>query len=405
MLLDHHLAALQARGLKPETIEAANITSIWDPFAMAEILNWNGPAKKLGQCIKIPYYDREGNNGYTRLRPDVPRKSKGKPVKYEAPIGTALRIYLPPTVAACLDNPQVDLVITEGEFKALVSTQTGFPAIGLPGVWAWKLAKKVRLIPALENIAWKGRKVYIIFDSDITEKEGVQAAECQLAMLLTNLGAVVKCVRLPDGPPNADGKPAKLGLDDFLASLGPDGGGALQQLMWEASDPVEPDGADIKNRGDDLDPATEARKMLDSVMVDGVPKLAYWRSSFWRYSPTDCCYRELPDDDARGSVVLALNAIACRLTNSHISNHMVQLKAQAGIPSWSEQPSWRTDFRPWPASEMLPTKSGLIHLPSYIRAKASTRPPTRRVTSRQHAWSLDSMRTHRLPSSGSLSSR
>ena len=80
-----------------------------------------------------------------------------------------------------LHNPTCELLITEGEKKALASTQAGFPCIGLVGVNGYKPKNRAALLPALESIAWKGRPVFIAFDSDVTSKAEVQAAESQLA--------------------------------------------------------------------------------------------------------------------------------------------------------------------------------------------------------------------------------
>ena len=57
-----------------------------------------------------------------------------------------------------------------------------------------------------------------MFDSDIATKPDVQAAESQLAALLKSRGAVVKVVRMPEGEAGSDGKPVKVGLDDFLVA-------------------------------------------------------------------------------------------------------------------------------------------------------------------------------------------
>jgi hypothetical protein len=141
----------------------------------------------------------------------MPRRIKGKPVKYESPRGQPNRVYFPPGIFAALESVETDLLLTEGEKKSLAANQFGFPCLGLVGVYGWKDGRADRLLPDLERINWHARKVYIGFDSDITDKAEVQEAEARLAAHLMARGADVRCVRLPAGPVGDDGKPAKVG--------------------------------------------------------------------------------------------------------------------------------------------------------------------------------------------------
>jgi putative DNA primase/helicase len=113
-------------------------------------------------------------------------------------------------------------------------------------VWAWQ-KKRDRdadgkgtgpreLIPDLDGVAWQGRKVFITFDSDLTDKPDVQWAEYHLADVLRQCGAEVRAVRLPA---EADG--SKNGLDDFLVRHGPD---LLPELVASAVAPARPAGGD-----------------------------------------------------------------------------------------------------------------------------------------------------------------
>ena len=118
----------------------------------------------------FPFTAADGRNGYCRIKPDRPRQSGGKAVKYESPRGQPNQIYLPPGVADVLDDPQRELLITEGEKKSLCASQYGFPCVGLVGVFGWKAKGRESLLPALERVPWKGRAVYIGFDSDVAVK-------------------------------------------------------------------------------------------------------------------------------------------------------------------------------------------------------------------------------------------
>src|SRR5690606_21115323 len=118
---------------------------------------------KLAPAMVFPF---DPERKYCRVKPDHPRKIKGKPAKYESPRGRGNRIYIPPAAKPAIDDAKIELMITEGEKKASCATQHGFPCIGLTGVFNWKASKSERLLPALEEIAWQGRRVFIVFDSD-----------------------------------------------------------------------------------------------------------------------------------------------------------------------------------------------------------------------------------------------
>lgn len=197
-ILPHHLADLRKSGLTDATIRAAGIYSEVSVPKLAAVLDWPKYRPSMGPALVIPFTDTEGRNGYCRVKPDRPRTSRGKPVKYESPHGQPNQVYLPPGVAEVLGTNQ-ELLITEGEKKALAATQAGFPCIGLVGVFGWKPGKKETLLPAMERIAWQGRKVYVVFDNDGTPNPGVQAAESRLAAHLAERGNGQGCLAAPRG--------------------------------------------------------------------------------------------------------------------------------------------------------------------------------------------------------------
>jgi hypothetical protein len=238
-LLPNHRAELEASGLTPETVAANGIYSESDPTAVARLLNWGtGRTKALGPVLVYPHFDRDGRPlDHATIKPDRPRDRKDKPgkVKYENPYRQPNRLYIPAAARAALADPAADLVLTEGYKKALAATQHGFPCVSLPGVWCWcaprgtkngKKVGKLDLNDDLVGISWKGRRVYIAFDSDAADNPDVGTAARALADALRRRGADVRVVRLPTEP---DG--AKNGLDDLLARHGPD---ALSRLLAEA---------------------------------------------------------------------------------------------------------------------------------------------------------------------------
>jgi hypothetical protein len=262
-LCQEHLVDLKASGLTDDSIMAAHLYSISGGDAIREILGTHlsmKTANKMSACLAFPYLDPFGNamtfrnadgvvRPFIRLKPLKPRDDKKKPgksIKYESPIGATPRAYFPPGTRSVLADPAVALLITEGEKKSLAADQHGFRCIGLGGVWAWqasrpedKEGKKIgarELIEDFAAVAWAGRRVFIVYDSDLAEKAEVQWAEWHLAEQLRSRGADVRVVRLPAATGGE-----KVGLDDFLVANGPE---ALAKLIDTAVAPTRPKSAD-----------------------------------------------------------------------------------------------------------------------------------------------------------------
>lgn len=182
--------------------------------------------------IVIPYYRADGAlltyklgdavSPFARVRwldqPVTPGFVKRKPIRYTQPAHTGPQVYFPPLIdwqrlAADIRSP---IVVTEGEAKALAGAQAGFPVLALGGVFSFSTPGG-KLLPALEAIEWRGRNVYIAYDSDAATNPHVLAAEARLVHELQGLrGAYCHIVRLPQ-----TGE-AKVGLDDYLLAEGPD---------------------------------------------------------------------------------------------------------------------------------------------------------------------------------------
>jgi hypothetical protein len=154
----------------------------------------------------------------------IPFGGKFVRVRLERPIGdtkylqrarSAGRLYVPKTLApGVLQDSTIRLYIAEGELKAIKMVQEGFPAVGVTGVYGWLYRKEP--VPDFDRIAWEGRHVTIVFDSDPGERSRgqVRAAEQWLAAVLTVRGAEVDAIHLPD-----DGA-EKVGVDDFMVRVG-----------------------------------------------------------------------------------------------------------------------------------------------------------------------------------------
>jgi putative DNA primase/helicase len=181
-------------------------------------------------ALVIPFGDVHGvYNCYQLLRPHKPPIIKGKARKYVAPTGESTPIYVPAESRGKLLDPSVAFVVTEGPLKALALAQRGHAAIGVTGVFNWKLKGKQELHPSFAAVPMTGRIVYVIFDYDPKPetRRYVYGALRQLAAALRKAGAKeVYDVKLPPGP---DG--VKQGIDDFLVAHGDE---ALLALVEQA---------------------------------------------------------------------------------------------------------------------------------------------------------------------------
>jgi putative DNA primase/helicase len=355
-LLPHHKKELiDGSGLSEETVLKAGIRSETNVKKVKTLLNWSRMSARSATGIVFPFPDQEGKpNGYCRFKPDSPRKDRasGKPVKYESPRGAANHVYYPPSTISVLADVSVPLLITEGEKKSLKADQDGFRCIGLVGVFGWKPKNCERLLPELGAIPWKGRSVFIVFDSDAAEKENVADAERRLAAQLTNHGAVVKIVRLPAG---SDG--AKFGLDDFLVA---NGANALHRLINEAVDPDPVEGGEGKAAANTIDAVPEARRLLAASAMhkegrDDWPKLRYHRGTWWWWTGTH--YRPETDADLEAKTVQYLHQAYYKLTKTAVGNVVMGLRAETNISSHVEMPSWLDGKR---EGVFLPMKNGIL---------------------------------------------
>lgn len=175
--------------------------------------------------LKIPYFDPTDLNkplaarpkwpGFYRLRYLRPNGDGKGDVRYTNEPASGCVAYFPTNVDWPSIVPDADhtLIVTEGELKAAKACREGYPAIGLGGVWNFRSSTTgVTFLPELEAFNWVRRRVYIMFDSDVVLKSGVQDAMNALAEELMNRGALPSIVYIPDG----DDK--KQGLDDWCVN-------------------------------------------------------------------------------------------------------------------------------------------------------------------------------------------
>ena len=237
--------ALASRWISPEIADAAMLRRV-DTLTGQELMGKKGGGRYEG--IAIPYiwpgddYVREYR--LRRDHPDLEPSGSGfKEVgKYSSPPGRGNMLYfVPGTCPTLLEDAEVPVVITEGEFKTqalwrlawhVVGDAGEFPsflAIGLAGVWNWRgtigktndadgfRVDRKGPISDLSRLIWEGRRVTILFDADADRNPKVQEARRQFTADLESRGAEVFWFMWPKKTP-----PEQKGIDDFLAAHGPE---------------------------------------------------------------------------------------------------------------------------------------------------------------------------------------
>lgn len=354
-----HIADLERSGLSAEMITAAGIFSEGNRDQLAKLLNRKSWPATMGSGLVFQYRDASNAIILNRVKPDRPPLRNGKSSKYLSPTGAIARAYFPPCVHQRIADGATEVLITEGEKKALKAAQEGFCCIGLSGVDCWHPKRSTTLMPDLE-ISWAGRTLFIVFDSDAAENSRVLENESLLAAQTKQRGAIVKAVRLPPGP-NGE----KVGLDDFLVSDGP---GALRRLMDTATEPDEVPPESQKVPAFEADPADVSKDFRQVTQIDGIDRLRSWRGTFWYYKRGG--YQELPDDDIKAKLTEFFTRDYFQVKRADVSNTLMHLHSQLLLPSHVDAPTWLAPKSPedWPPLECIATKSGIVHLPSLAKA-------------------------------------
>jgi len=166
------LAVLAERGISEEVAALYMLGSVVDPM--------NGHEMQEG-WISIPYItDMNYCVGFKFRRLD-----DGKP-KYGSPTGQKAHLY---NVVDCTILSK-HIVVCEGELDTvIVSGVLGIPAVGIPGVQAWK--------PHFAKLLNGYDSVYIVGDNDIKEDGSNPGAEFAKRVASEVLNSVI--VTLPPG--------------------------------------------------------------------------------------------------------------------------------------------------------------------------------------------------------------
>jgi hypothetical protein len=172
--------------------------------------------RRLG--LVIPTYSPDGETVGHQLRPNKPRTSK---LKYESPQRSRVILDVHPRMREEVRSGSGDLFVVEGSKKGDALVSQGAAAVALTGVWMAHVpkSKPKRLLPCWDHVRTKGRRVFIVFDSDWRRNDTVHDGLEWLVGALEECGADVRVAYLEDAP---DG--SKVGADDYLV------GGTVAEL-------------------------------------------------------------------------------------------------------------------------------------------------------------------------------
>jgi hypothetical protein len=157
-----------------------------------------------GPGLAIPYLGAVHSDGtpYVRVRLDEPYPMRGDhSARYLTRKRERPRLYLPPLLPdTWQQDAKLRLLITEGEKKALAACQAGFACLGLAGVWAWLMRRGDTSVPLPEfdRIAWTGRRVVVVGDSDLRVNTQAVAGLERLRAELARRGARARVLVLPE---------------------------------------------------------------------------------------------------------------------------------------------------------------------------------------------------------------
>jgi hypothetical protein len=181
---------------------------------------FNAQGKVLKDVYRIRFYHPVNLNQFKRGRPKLR--------KYTQPANVRPHAYFPPLISwkSIVDDPSVPIFITEGEKKAAKACKEGYPTIGLGGVYNFMSKERnMEFLPELDEIKWQGRKVVIVYDSDLATNKDVKQARRVLTSRFYARGATVYYLNF-----QVD-RDEKVGFDDYLVQYGKE---AFDVLVNEA---------------------------------------------------------------------------------------------------------------------------------------------------------------------------
>jgi hypothetical protein len=145
--------------------------------------------------------------------------------RYNQPVNTAPHLYVPaPIMRLPKPDPETgkirivgELLVVEGEKKAIKANMCGIPAVALAGVWNFTSAKfDIPLLDEFKRFDLSDADIVVSFDRDVFDNEDVQQAKRRFSFAIRreHQPKSVREVRL-----TGEAVGGKLALDDWLATF------------------------------------------------------------------------------------------------------------------------------------------------------------------------------------------
>lgn len=204
-LVQQALKDVQKSGLLPKTLEKAQVKIFsGDTDRLKKRLGFasiNGQnILKTCRLIEFPNIgeDAEVKSYCYKLIPSLSDK-EGRQIKYLHGKNEPAIPYIPHETWKVKKKTNEPIWITEGQKKALKLSQHCRYAISVSGVWNFKAGNDSDASNAdkglwseLESFDWRGRTVYLAFDTDLWTNPQVRYALYELSFKLFERGAIVK---------------------------------------------------------------------------------------------------------------------------------------------------------------------------------------------------------------------
>jgi putative DNA primase/helicase len=372
----NHAELLAASGITPKVAQARRYRSA-DTKAQLERLGFARAQRRPPGLLLPTWSSITRSIAGWQLRPDDPRvdQRRSRVVKYETAAERPLVVDAHPFTWGQLGDPSTPLFITEGIRKADAAVSAGLCCVALLGVWNWRGSNDkggTTALPEWEAIALNnGRRVYIVFDSDVVTKREVHQALVRLRAYLEARGSEVFVVYLPAG----DGG-EKVGLDDFLAA-----GHGIDDLLALASPELHASNNPLSGDVDDkVMPSPGAPYAVAGALAeqsyrdaDGTLLLRWWRGGFYRWNRTSWVEADEAAVRAELYPVLAPTVWVTpkgelapwNPNRNKIADVLAALAALAHTPQDVETPSWLKLREGDPsAHELVAVGNGLLHVPT-----------------------------------------
>src|SRR5882672_6586318 len=215
LVSDSHLRMLRDRsGIAAEVLleRGYKTLDVTTGYRDLRSLGFSTTQAKLRPGLLVPLHSTDGNQRLTIYRPDNPSAdTNGRVRKYLLPSGARMRIDCPPRCQPLLGDPHMPLWVTEGQKKADALASRGAVVLDLLGIWNFKGKNDfggTTILVDLDHVAWNGREVRLVFDSDTAVWPQMRRALERLSEILRRKQAVVRVVALPGE------RDHKVGVDD-----------------------------------------------------------------------------------------------------------------------------------------------------------------------------------------------